>query len=79
MKQETPFLSPDFRRAWQQTARATEPLAPLRVRPQPTPEQQTAAPGFAAARAALRTARERLRSPSRLRTFSALLSTPCPF
>lgn len=51
--QTTPFLSPDFRRAWLETPRLPEPSAPLRVRPQPTLEQQAAAPGFAAARQAL--------------------------
>jgi hypothetical protein len=73
MKQtETPFLSPDFQRAWSETADIPE-------RPRPSQEQQAAAPGFAAARAAMATARQRLAQPSRLRTFSPLLSTPCPF
>ena len=73
MKQpETPFLSPDFQRAWSEVADIPE-------RPRPSQAEQAAAPGFAAVRAALSTARERLRSPSRLRTFSPLFSTPCPF
>ena len=71
-QQETPFLGPDFQRAWSEVETLPE-------RPRPSQAEQAAAPGFAAARAALSTARERLRSPSRLRTFSPLLSTPCPF
>ncbi len=73
MKQpETPFLSPDFQRAWSETADIPE-------RPRPSQAEQAAAPGFTAARAALSSARARLAQPSRLRTFSPLLSTHCPF